>query len=72
MGNVEQEKQAEAVAKTRLLAFDLGIESAINAMGLNKEAVAKKAGAKDFREFAEWTLDYASALAKQAEAAEKK
>lgn len=75
MGNAEQEKQAEAVAKSRLLAFDLGIESAINAMGLNKEAVAKTAGAKDFREFSEWTLNYASALAeqtKQAEAAEKK
>lgn len=71
MGNVDHEKQAaEAVAKARLLSFDLGIESAINSLGLDKEAVAKEAGAKDFREFTEWTLNYASALAKQAEQTE--
>lgn len=66
MGKTEQEKQA-AVAQQRLLSFDCGIESAVQAMGMDKEAVVKAAGARDFREFTEWTLNYAGALAKQAE-----
>lgn len=72
MTKAEQEKQAEAVARQRLLSFDCGIESCITAFGLEKKAVAKAAGAKDFREFASWTLDVACAAAKQQEQAQAK
>jgi hypothetical protein len=67
MGKTSQEKQAELIAKTRLLSFDLGVESAVASFGLEKEAVAKAAGARDFKEFTEWTLNAASAMAAQAE-----
>jgi hypothetical protein len=61
--NAELEK--EAVAKARLLSFNCGIESCISSTGLEKAAVAKAAGARDFKEFTEWTLNVASAAAEQ-------
>ena len=62
--------EKEAAAKARLLSFNCGIESCIATNGLEKAAVAKTAGARDFKEFAEWTLNVASAAAEQqAEAA---
>jgi len=61
----EQEKQA-AENKQRLTSFDAGVEDFLLSNGLDKEAVAKEAGAKNFEEFAGWALTLSSALSKQA------
>jgi hypothetical protein len=75
MAKTAQEKKAElakeAENRMRLLSFDCGIESCIATNGLEKTAVAKHAGAKDFKEFAEWTLNVASAAAEQQAEAKK-
>lgn len=64
--SMEQEKQAAAENKERLTAFDAGVASLLENTGMDKEAAAKQAGAKDFKEFASWTLDMASAVSEQA------
>ena len=55
----------EAAARARLLSFNCGIESCIASAGLEKIATATAAGARNFKEFAEWTLDVASTMAEQ-------
>jgi hypothetical protein len=55
----------EAESRARLLAFNCGVESSIASSGLEKTAVAKAAGHTSFKEFAEWTLNVASAAAEQ-------
>jgi hypothetical protein len=73
MANVKKADLAkEAVAKDRLLSFNCGIESCIASAGLEKAALVKAAGAKDFKEFAEWTLNVASAAAATQQAEAKK
>lgn len=67
MSQTEQEKQAEAVNKDRLAAFDAGVANFFESNGMDKEAFAKEVGAKDFKELTGWTLNMASAVSAQAE-----